>query len=111
MSNLSRLGAGVDYGLQEVERSEDVRCDRLVRTVPGLAHVRLRAEVEHVRAVGCAFLELAHEVVDRRAVGEVSEVHLQAVAQVADVVERAARRRADECMNGGAELHERIREM
>src|SRR6185312_8322592 len=39
-------------------------------------------------------------------VGEVGEVHLQPPAQLADVVERAARGRADECVHGGAELHE-----
>ena len=51
------------------------------------------------------------EVVDRRAVGEVREVDLEAAAQVADVVQRAARGRADECVHGRAELDERVREV
>ena len=44
----------VDDRLQEIQRPEHVRGDGLVRPVPGLADVRLRAEVEDVRAVGRA---------------------------------------------------------
>ena len=71
--------------------------------------MRLRAEVEDVRAVGRA-LQLADEVVDRRPVGEVGEVHLQALAQVPDVVQ-PARVRPHEGVHGRAELDEGVREV
>ena len=51
------------------------------------------------------------EVVDRGAVREIGEVHLQAVAEVPDVVQRAARGRAHEGVHGRSELDERVREV
>ena len=56
-------------------------------------------------------LQLAHEVVDRRLVRQVGEVHLQPAAEVADVVERAARRGAHERMHVGSDLDERVGQM
>ena len=70
----------------------------------------LRAEVEHVRPVG-RLAELANEVVDRRAIGEVGEVDLQPFAKVPDVVERAARVRAHEGMDGGSQVDEGVRQV
>ena len=75
--------------------------------VPGLADVRLRAEVEDVRLVR-RLAQLLDEVVDRRLVGQVGEVHLQPAAQVPDVVQRAARGRAHERVHVRAELDERV---
>ena len=75
--------------------------------MPRLADVRLRAEVEDVRLVG-RLAQLADEEVDRRLVGEVGEVHLELLAQVPDVVERAARGRAHERVDVRAELDERL---
>ena len=98
----------VDDRLQEVERSEDVRRDGLVRPVPRLADVRLGAEVEDVRPIRRRLLELADEAVDRDLVREVGEVHLDPAPELPDVVERAARRRADERVHRGAELDERL---
>ena len=72
--------------------------------------MRLGAEVEDVRPVGCV-AELADEVVDRRAVGEVGEVDLQLAAEVPDVVEGAARRRAHEGVDVRAERDERLGEV
>ena len=100
----------VEDRLEEVERADDVRHHRLVRPVPGLADVRLGAEVEDVRLVR-GVLQLADEVVDRRAVGEVGELDDHPLSQVADVVERAARRGADEGDDVRAELDERFREV
>ena len=107
---LLELEAVVDDRLEQVERAERVRHDGLVRPVPRLADVSLRAEVEDVRLVR-RLAKLAHEVVDRRLVRQVGEVHLQPVAQVRDVVQRAARRCADEGVHMSAELDERVREM
>ncbi len=100
----------VEDRLQEVERADDVRHHRLVRPVPGLADVGLGAEVEDVRPVG-RLLQLADEVVDRGAVGEVGELDVDPRAQVADVVQRAARRGTDEGEDVRAELDERLREV
>ncbi len=108
---LLELEPGVDHRLEEVQRPEDVRRDRLVRAVPRLADVRLRAEVEDERAVGGGVAQLAHEVVDRRPVGEVGEVDLQPVAEVPDVVQRAARGGPDERVDVGPELDQRVRQM
>ena len=72
--------------------------------------MRLRAEVEDVRAIR-RVAELAHEVVDRGAVGEIGEVHLELAAEVPDVVERAARGRAHERVDVGAERDERLGEV
>jgi hypothetical protein len=107
---LLELELPVDDRLQEVQRAENVGGDRLVGPVPRLAHVGLRAEVEHVRPVG-RVLELADEVVDRGAVGQVGEVNLEAVAEVADVVERAARVGADEGVDRRAQLDQGVCEM
>ena len=63
----------VEDRLEEVERADDVRHHRLVRPVPGLAHVGLGAEMEDVRPVR-RLLQLADEIVDRRAVSEVGEL-------------------------------------
>ena len=49
---LLQLEPVVDDRLQQVERADDVGDRRLVRPVPRLADVRLRAEVEDVRPVG-----------------------------------------------------------
>ena len=73
--------------------------------------MRLRSEMEHVRPVGDAVPELLDEVIDRGPVGEIREMHLQAVAEMPDVVQRAARRRAHERMDDGTELDERVGEM
>ena len=108
---LLELEARVHDRLQQVQRPEHVRGDRLVRAMPRLADVSLRAEVEDVRPVVRRVPQLTHEVVDRRAVGEVCEVDLQAAAEVADVVQRAARRCADERVDGRAELDERVGEV
>jgi len=72
-----------------------------------LADVGLGTEVEHVRSVG-RVTQLAHEVVDRGAVGEVGEVHLQLPTEVGDVVQRPARGCANERVDVGAERHERL---
>src|SRR5205823_5204139 len=72
------------------------------------ADVGLRAEVEHIRAVGGCVAELADEVVDGGAVGEVGEVNLHAVAQVPDVVQGAARGGAHEGVDAGVEVNERL---
>ena len=69
---LLELEVVVDDRLEQVERPDGVRQDRLVRPVPRLADVRLRAEVEDVRLVR-ALLEVTHQIVDRRLVGEVGE--------------------------------------
>ena len=105
-----QLEVVVEDRLEEVERAYDVRHHRLVRPVPGLADVRLGPEMEDVRPVG-RLLQLAHEVVDRSAVGEVGELDHHPLAQVADVVQRAARRRADESDDVRAQLDECLREV
>ena len=79
--------------------------------MPRLADVCLGAEVEDVGPVGRGVLQLADEVVDRGAVGEIGEVHLQAVAEMPDVVQRSARGRPHEGVHGRAELDERVREV
>ena len=101
----------VDDRLEEVERADRVRHHGLVRAMPRLAHVRLRAEVEDVRAVRRRVAQLLDEVVDGRLVREVGEVHLQPAAEVRDVVQRAARGGAHERVDVRAELHERVREV
>ena len=58
-----------------------------------------------------ACLQLAHEVVDRRAVREVGEVHLEPVPEMPDVVQRTARGRAHERVHRRAELDEGVREV
>ena len=78
--------------------------------MPRLADVRLGAEVEDVGPVG-RLLQLADEVVDRGAVGEVGELDVDPRAEVPDVVQRAARRGADEGDDVRAELDERVREV
>ena len=108
---LLELEADVHHGLQQVERAEHVRGDGLVGAVPRLADVGLGAEVEDVRPVGGRLLQLADQVVDGRSIRQVGEVHLQAVAQVPDVVQGAARGCADESVHVRAELDEGIGEM
>ena len=108
---LLQLEAVVDDRLEQVQRPDRVRHHRLVRPVPRLADVRLGAEVEDVRLVGDRVAQLLDEVVDRRLVGQVGELHLQPVAEVRDVVERAARRGADEGVHVGADLDERVGEV
>ena len=114
---LLELEPGVDDRLQQVQRAERVRHHRLVRAVPRLAHVRLRAEVEHIGLVG-GFTQLAHQEVHRGLVREICEMHLQAVAQVPDVVQRPAgcgthesvdvRTQRDQCV-GQMRAHEAVR--
>ena len=88
---LLELDAVVDDRLQQVERPDRVRHHGLVRAVPRLADVRLRAEVEDVRLVG--------RLARGRASGSRSTScrsgrrrRRAAAAQVADVVQRAATR-------------------
>ena len=100
----------VENGLEEVERADDVGHHRLVRPVPGLADVGLGAEVEDIRLVR-RLLQLADEVVDRSAVGEIGELDVDSRAEVPDVVQRAARRGADEGDDIRAQLDERLRQM
>ena len=50
----------------------------------------------------------SHEIVDGSAISQVGEVHFQLAPQVPNVVERAARDRADERMYSGAEPDERF---
>ena len=104
------LQAVVDDRLEQVQRADRVRHDRLVRPVPALADVGLRAQVEDERAI-VLLGQVADQVVDRGAVGQVGEVDLQRVAQVADVVQRAARGRAHERVDVGAERDERFGQM
>ncbi len=104
---LLQLEAPVDDRLEQVERADRVRHHRLVGPVPRLADVRLRAQVEDVRLVG-RLAQLPDEVVDRGAVGQVGEVHLQLLAQVPDVVQRPARRGAHERVHVRAQLDERV---
>ena len=73
--------------------------------------MRLGAEVEDVGPVVGGLLQLPDQVVDRRLVGEVGEVHLEPVAEMPDVVQRAARGRAHERVDVGAELDERVGEV
>ena len=70
---LLELDAVVDDRLQQVERPDRVRHHGLVRAVPRLADVRLRAEVEDVGLVGRRHEVVADQIVDRRLVGEVGE--------------------------------------
>jgi hypothetical protein len=72
--------------------------------------VRLRAEVEDVRLVG-RLEQFPNEVVDRRLVREVGEVHLDVLAQAADVVQCAARRRAHEGVDVRIEVDQRLRQV
>ena len=67
--------------------------------------MRLRSEMEEVRPV-LRLREVAHQVVDRRLVGEVREDHAQPPLQVADVVQRARRGGAHERDHVGVELDE-----
>ena len=105
---LLELETVVDDRLEEVERPDRVRHQRLVRPVPGLVDVSLRAEVEDERLVGRVEQVLRDDEVDRVLVGEVREMHLQAPAQVRDVAERAARSCADEGVDVRAQLDERV---
>ena len=105
------LEALVDDRLEEVERPQRVRHEGLVRPVPRLVDVGLRAEMEDVWPVGRPEQVLPDEQVDRVLVGEVGEVHLQPAAQVRDVAERAARGGADESVDVRAQLDERVREV
>jgi hypothetical protein len=107
---LLQLEAVLDDRLEQVERADRVRHHRLVRAVPGLADVGLSAEVEDVRPVG-GVTELADQVVDGRPVGQVREVHLQQVADLPDVVQRAARGGADERVHVRLQLEQRLREV
>ena len=98
----------VDDRLQQVQRADGVRHDRLVGAVPRLADVRLRAEVEDVRLVRGVDEVVANEMVDRGLVGEVGEDDRDVVPQMADVVERARRCRAHERDHVRAELDQRF---
>jgi len=100
---LLELQSVVDDRLEEVERADRVRKDRLVRTVPRLPDMRLGAEMENVGLVG-RVEQLLDEVVDRRLVRQIGEVDVEPVAQRGDVVQRAARGCADECVHVRVEL-------
>src|SRR5687768_5923529 len=67
--------------------------------------------MEYVGTIGSGLLELADEVVHGGAVGEIGEVDLEPAAEVPDVVQGAARRRADECVDARTQLDERVREV
>src|ERR687898_2838786 len=95
----------VDDRLEKVQRADDVRHHRLVRTVPGLADMRLRGQVEDVRPFS-ACSKFSDDAVDRVPVGEISPVDGQAAAEMRDVVERAARRRTDKSKDVRAEPDE-----
>ena len=107
---LLELEPPVDDRLQQIERPDRVRHERLVRPMPRLTDVGLRAEMEDVRLVGCT-LQLTDEIVDRGAIREVGEMHLELSAAVTDVVERAARGRANEGVDVGAERDQRLGEV
>ena len=107
---LLQLQPVVDDRLEEVEGADRVRHHGLVRSVPRLPDMRLRAEVEDVGTVR-RLQQLPDEVVDRRAVGQVGEVDPDPAAVRPDVVQRAARGRADERVHMSAERDERIREV
>jgi len=107
---LLELETVVDDRLEQVERADRVRDHGLVWAMPGLADVGLRAEMEDVRLVG-GVEQLSDEVVDRGLVREIRKVHLQLLAQRCDVVQRAARRRANERVDVRVELNERIGEV
>ena len=107
---LLELQPVVDDRLEQVERADDVGDRGLVRPMPRLADVSLRAEVEDVGAIGCG-REIPDEIVDRRPVGQVGELDGETVAQMADIVERAARRRANERVHAGVEVDERLGQM
>jgi len=70
--------------------------------------MRLRAEMEHVRAVWSRHEVVANAMVDRRLVGQVGEHDRQFVPAVPDVVERAGGRRTDECDDVRTERDERF---
>ena len=108
---LLELDAEVDDRLQQVERADGVRHHRLVRAVPRFADVRLGAEVEYVRLVRRRHQVPAHQVVDRRLVGEVGEDHVDVAAVARDVVQRARRRRAYERDHVGAQRDQRVGEV
>ena len=107
---LLQLEPVVDDRLEQVQRPERVCHHRLVGPVPGLADVRLRAQVEDIRPV-LGLEQVLDQIVDRRLVGEIGEVDADAVAEMADVVERAARRGAHERVDVSVELDERFRQM
>ncbi len=107
---LLELEPVVDDGLQQVQRPEGVRHHGLVRAMPRLADVRLRAEVEDVGTV-VQLAQLSDQVVDGRLVGEIGEVDDQLPVEVADVVQRAARGRAHEGVNVRVEGDERLRQV
>ena len=108
---LLQLQPPVDDRLEQVQRPDRVRHHRLVGPVPRLAHVRLGAEMEDVRLVRDRVPQLLDQIVDRRLVGQVGELHLQPAAQVRDVVERPTRGRTHERMHVGADLDQRIRQV
>src|SRR5918994_787128 len=105
---LLQLQPPVDDRLEQVQRPDRVRHHRLVGPVPRLTHVRLRAQMEDVRLVRRRVPQLLDQVVDRRAVGQVGELHPQPVAQVRNVVQCPTRRRAHEGGDVGAQLDQRV---
>ena len=105
---LLELEPVVDHRLEKVQRPDGIRHHRLVRAVPGLADVRLRAEVKEVRPVRRREEVVADEVVDRGLVGQVREDDANVAAQVADVVQRAARGGAHERDHVRADVVERV---
>ena len=62
--------------LEKVQRPDGVGHHGFVWPVPGLADVSLGPEVEDVRLIR-SLAELAEQVIDRGAIGEVCEVHLE----------------------------------
>ncbi len=69
--------------------------------------MRLRGEVEHVRAAA-GLAERANDAVDGVAVAEVAPVDGDPPAQVGDVVEGAARGRPHEGVDVRVQQHERV---
>ena len=102
---LLELETAVDDRLEQVQRSDRVRHHCFVRSVPRLADVCLRAEMEDVWAIAC-LAQVLHQVVDRRLIGEIGEVNVELSAEMPDVVQRAARRRSDERVHRCVERHE-----
>ena len=98
----------VDDRLQQVERADRVRHHRLVRPVPRLADVRLRAEVEDVRLVAAPASGRASGSRSRSCRSGRRRRRGSRRRRCADVVQRARGGRAHERDHVGAELDERV---
>src|SRR5204863_9346700 len=74
---LLKLESLLDDRLKEVQRPDGVGHHGLVGPMPGFADVSLSTEVEDVMIVR-GLAELADEVIDRGAVGQVRKMNLEA---------------------------------